>query len=106
MESTQHFMTQEINLTTSLVLLRATWTTSQPEPKKKKKKKKNPPEKNSLYFPKWNFLALILKKFFIFSKESFSYIFSNKTLRFLLQARKIKEIHPGKMSYASGNKSP
>ena len=45
MESTQHFMTQEINLTTSLVLLRATWTTSQPEPKKKKKKKKIHPKK-------------------------------------------------------------
>ena len=29
----------------------------------KKKQTKNPPEKNSLYFQKWIFLALILKKF-------------------------------------------
>ena len=42
----------------------------------------------------------------IFSKESFSYIFSNETLHFLPQARKIKNIHPRKIFYTSGNKTP
>ena len=42
----------------------------------------------------------------IFSKESFSYIFSNETLHFLPQARKIKNIHPRKIFYTSGNKNP
>ena len=45
-----------------------------------------------------------MKKIIIISpKKSFSYTFSNETLRFSLQAQKIKEIHPGKISYTSGN---
>ena len=35
-----------------------------------------------------------------------SYIFSNKTLLFSRQARKVKEIHPEKISYTSGNRNP
>ena len=35
-----------------------------------------------------------IKKIWYFLKERFSYIFSNETLHFSLQARKIKEIHP------------
>ena len=78
--------------------------TSQPPPPPKKKQNKtkkttNQPEKNSLYFQKWNFLALILKKFLYsskrklplyFSKESISYISKNEALHFSAQARKIK----------------
>ena len=47
--------------------------------------------KISLYFQKWDFLALIIiiKKFF--SKESFSYISGNGTLYFSTQAQKIKK---------------
>ena len=37
----------------------------------------------------WNFLAVIFKKNYIFSKESFSYISGNKTLHFSTQAEKI-----------------
>ena len=40
------------------------------------------------------------------SKESFSYTFENGTLHFSPLARKIKEFHPGKISYASGNGNP
>ena len=48
------------------------------------KNKKNQARKNSLYFRKWNFVALILKKKLLnFSKESFSYISA--------QAQKIKK---------------
>ena len=35
-----------------------------------------------------------------------SYISGNGTLHFSLQAGKIKEIHPWKISYASGNRNP
>ena len=64
------------------------------------------PKKNSLYFRKWNFLALILKNPYILSKESFSYISENGTLKFSAQALKIKELHPGKIYYTSRNKDP
>ena len=46
------------------MVFRATWRTSQSKPKKKKIHS----EKSSLYFRKWNFLALILKKFLYFRK--------------------------------------
>ena len=42
--------------------------------------------KNPLYFQKQNFLALILKK----SEKSSSYVFSNETLHFSPQAKKIR----------------
>ena len=45
----------------------------------------------------------IKKNYYIFPQKSFSYIFSNETLHFSPQAQKIKEIHLGKSSYASGN---
>ena len=43
-----------------VVYFRATWRTFQP---KLEKIKKIHPERNSLYFRRWNFLALVLKKF-------------------------------------------
>ena len=62
-----------------------------PKKNKQKKQTKNPPEKNSLYFQKWIFLDLILKNYYILSKESFS-----------AQVCKIKKIHPIKISCTSG----
>ena len=71
--------------------------------------------KNSLYFRKWNFLALILKNFLYFLerklflyflKIDFPYIFLNETLHFSHQAQEIKEIHPRRMFYTSGNGNP
>ena len=66
---------------------------------KKHKKKEKSPRKNPLYFRKWNFLALILKKnflyfikrnpFLIFSKEMLSYNSLNGILYFSFQALKI-----------------
>ena len=74
----------------------------------------NPPEKNSLYFRRWNFLPLILKKFLIFSQKEAFLIFSQKK-EFIIfpgtepcnsvQALKIKELHSGKICYTSGNKN-
>ena len=82
--------------------------------KKPKKPEKIHPKKNSLYFRKWNFLALILKKFFYFRKWNlalsglnphdfslkipalkkfliFSYISGNGNLHFSIQAQEIKK---------------
>ena len=53
--------------------------------------------KNSLYFGKWNFLALILKEFIYFQKWNPS-LFSPSS--------KNKKIHPEKISESSGNGSP
>ena len=64
--------------------------TSHLNPPPPPKIKKNSSEKKSLYFRGWNFLALIFKKSYIISKESFSYISQNGTLYFSVQARKIK----------------
>ena len=73
---------------------------------------KNPKNMHPFYFQKWNFLALVLKKLnissnesfsYIFSKESFSYISRDETMHFSAQARKIKKIHPRKISYTSVN---
>ena len=52
--------------------------------------------KKSLYFRKWYFLALILKKCNIFSKQSFSYISANETLHLSAQRQKIKTSTPRK----------
>ena len=35
-----------------------------------------------------------------------SYISTNKTLHFSARVLKIKEVHPGKICYASGNRNP
>ena len=43
---------------------------------------------------------------YIFLKKSFSYISENSTLHFSAQALKIKELHPRKIYYASGNGNP
>ena len=48
----------------------------------------------------------IKKKSYIFSKEIFSYISRNGTLQFSPKAEKLIEIHPGKISYASGEENP
>ena len=47
-----------------------------------KKLKKKTPEKNSLYFQKWNFLTQILKKFLYFLKIKL-FLYSPKTKLFL-----------------------
>ena len=63
---------------------------------------KKPTQKNSLYFRKWNFLVLVLKKIpHIFSKENLYYISENGTLQFSGQALKIKELHSRKIYYTS-----
>ena len=49
----------------SVAYFRTAWRTSQP---KLRKTKKLHPVKNSLYIRKWNFLALILKRFLYFRK--------------------------------------
>ena len=56
-----------------------------------RKNKKNLPRKYSLYFRKWNFLALILKNSYIFSKENFSYIFRNGPCTFQCMLEKWKK---------------
>ena len=67
----------------------------------------SPPKKNSFYFRKWNFLALILKKFL---KESFSYISGNgnpEKTSYISESNfpssKNKKNHSEKASYISGN---
>ena len=44
----------------AVIVLRATWRTSQPKLKK---------SKNPFYFRQWNFIALILKKNLMFSQK-------------------------------------
>ena len=76
----------QIGRTHLVVVLRAFWCTSHPKPKKQK----NPPQKNSLYFWKSNFLALIFlqkKAFLIFSQKKAFLIFSQKKT-FLIFSRK------------------
>ena len=64
-------------------------------------KKKSTQKKNSLYFRKWNFLALIFKKYiYIFLS------FQKQNMHFAGQARRIKKIHPKKISHNSWNRSP
>ena len=63
------------------------------EPKPKNKNKIHL-EKNSLYFGKWNFLALVLTNSYIFPKESFCYISGNGALHFPSQTQKTKTTHP------------
>ena len=63
------------------------------------------PEKNFLYFKKWNFLAIILKKYYIFSKERFSYICRNGPLYFSSQAQKIRKIWSQEISHTPGKRS-
>ena len=48
----------------------------------------------------------IKKNYYIFSKESISYISENGTLHFSVQVWELKEIHPEKISYISGNENP
>ena len=55
------------------------------------KQQKSTPKKNSLYFRKCNFLALILKKSLYFLKRSFSFLPGNGTLHLSAQVRKLKK---------------
>ena len=85
-----------------VVHFRSTWRSSQPKPQKIPPK--NPLQKIFLIFWEMEHSSCNKKKVLTFSpKKSFSYIFSNETLQLSLQAQKIKEIHPGKISYTSGN---
>ena len=70
-------MTKANIWTSVVVVLRTTWRTSQP---KSKKPEKIHPEKNSLYFRRWNFLALVLKKFYISGNEPLHFMFSTLKL--------------------------
>ena len=79
------------------------------------KPKKIYPRKNSLYFRKWNFLALILKNSLYFLKEKlFPYFLKRKLfLHFhkwspalLSRSLKSKKISSKKISYTSGNEDP
>ena len=66
--------------------------------------KKIHPEKNSLCFQKWNFLALILKKFLYFLKgKLFLYFWKWNHALFSPKSEIKKILHP-KNSYTSGNK--
>ena len=42
----------------------------------------------------------------LFQKERFSNISENGTLHFSAQDRRMKDIHPGKIYYTSGNGNP
>ena len=53
-------------LSSKIVYVRAIWCTLHSKPQKTKEKT---PEKNSLYFQKWNFLAQIFKNFLLFPKR-------------------------------------
>ena len=50
--------------------------------------------KKFLTYPETQLWSSNIKKIWYFLKERFSYIFSNETLHFSLQARKIKENNP------------
>ena len=64
-----------------------------------RKIKKIHPEKNSLYFQKWNFLALLLKKFLHFLKRKL-FLYSQKWNPALFSpSSKNKKIYPKKTSY-------
>ena len=66
------------NIKIILVFSEMKLCTSQPKPKKTKK---NPHQKNFLYFPKWNFLALALKEFlYSLKRKLFLYFFKRKVL--------------------------
>ena len=67
-----------------------------PNPSPPKKEKINHYEKKYLYFRKWNFLALILKKFLYSLKRKLFFIFKNGILPFLARALKIKNNPTGK----------
>ena len=65
------------------------------------KNKKNPARKNSLYFRKWNFVALILKKTFIFFKRKlFLYFLKWNPVRFSSGSKNKKTFRSEKISYA------
>ena len=88
---------QENNIT--VVYFRATWAIFKPQPPKNQNKIH--PEKNSLYFRKWNFLALILKKFLHFLKIKLLLYFLKK--KFFLYFRKR---NPALFSPSSRKKNP
>ena len=70
-----------------LIFLEMEPCTSQPKPKKKIKK--NPPRKNSLYFWKWNCLALMLKRYLYFLKRKLFLYFPKRKLCLYFLKRKL-----------------
>ena len=93
-----HFLKGKLFLyffTGNLFLYFRKWNTELFRPNHKKQKNIHP-EKDSLYFGKWDFLALILKN---------SYISGNEILHFSFLNQKIKKIRAKKIFYASGNEN-
>ena len=83
--------------TSWVVYFRATWHTFQP---KLEKIKKIHPEKNSLYFRKWNLLALILKKFRKRKPRKKILIFQEReNLKKLLIFRETKPLSPPRENF-------
>ena len=83
-------------------------------PVQTQKTKKNQPEKKFLYFQKWNFLALILKKFlYSLKRKLFQYFLKRKLFLYFRKwnpaifnpSSENKKIHPEKMSYTLGNRN-
>ena len=72
-------------------------------PAQAQKTKKVYPEKNSLYFRKWNFLALILKKIVYFLKRKPFLYFQKWNTAHFTPSSKNKRNAPDKISYISGN---
>ena len=79
------------------------------------KPKKIHPGKNSLYFQKWNFLALILKNSLYFLREKlFLYFLKRKLFLYFhkwsptlfSRSLKSKKISSKEISYISGNEDP
>ena len=106
------------NIKIILVFSEMKLCTSQPKPKKTKK---NPHQKNFLYFPKWNFLALALKEFlYSLKRKLFLYFFKRKVLLYFrkrnpsLYTKNSENWHPLENSYffskesfyISGNENP
>ena len=91
----------------TVVVLRTNWRISQS--KSKKNPKKIHPQKNSLYFQKWNLLALILKKLLHFVKRKLLLHFLKRKffLYFLIfQEATSPPPPPSKNLYTWGNRNP
>ena len=82
-----------------VVYIKATWHF--PSQTQKKKKKKH--LKKFLIFPEKELSSSNNKKFLYTLQESLSFISENGTIQFSAQAPKIKELHPRKIYYTSGN---
>ena len=70
------------------------------------KPKKIHPGKNSLYFQKWNFLALILKNSLYFLRGKLFLYFHKWSPTLFSRSLKSKKISSEEISYISGNEDP